>query len=104
LYAIIAQRTIQNLELPPGTTVAEVTIDKLFLGGIGPGVLLVVRTTFWAMFAGPKLAADRPRFKWREAGAAVWDAKWELALPALVLGAMFSGLATTVEAAAIAAL
>jgi tripartite ATP-independent transporter DctM subunit len=104
LYAIIAQRTIQNLELPPGTTVAEVTIDKLFLGGIGPGVLLVVLTTFWAIFAGPKLAADRPRFKWREAGAAVWDAKWELALPALVLGAMFSGLATTVEAAAIAAL
>lgn len=104
LYAIIAQRTIQNLELPPGTTVSEVTIDKMFLGGIGPGVVLVLLTTFWAIFAGPRLAADRPRFDWREAGAAVWDAKWELALPALVLGAMFSGLATTVEAAAIAAL
>src|SRR5205807_2676255 len=39
-----------------------------------------------------------------EALSALWTAKWELAMPALVLVAMFSGLATAVEAAALTAL
>jgi tripartite ATP-independent transporter DctM subunit len=104
LYAVIAQRTIQNLELPEGATVPEVTINQLFLGGIGPGLLLVALTAWWAVRAGPKVAADRPKFDWREARAALWDAKWELFLPVVVMGVMFGGLATAVEAAAVAAL
>jgi tripartite ATP-independent transporter DctM subunit len=104
LYAVIAQRTIQNLELPPGTAVPEVTINQMFLGGIGPGILLVALTAWWAVRAGPKQAADRQKFDWREAGAALWEAKWELFLPVVVLGVMFGGLATAVEAAAVAAL
>jgi tripartite ATP-independent transporter DctM subunit len=104
LYAVIAQRTIQNLELPPGTAVPEVTINQMFLGGIGPGILLVVLTAWWAVRTGPKQAAGRSKFDWREAGAALWAAKWELFLPVVVLGVMFGGLATAVEAAAVAAL
>jgi len=104
LYAVIAQRTIQNLEMPEGAAVPEVTINQLFLGGIGPGLLLVALTAWWAVRAGAKQAADRPRFDWREARAALWDAKWELFLPVVVLGVMFGGLATAVEAAAVAAL
>jgi len=104
LYAVIAQRTIQNLELPEGTAVPEVTINQMFLGGIGPGFLLVALTAWWAVRAGPKVAADRPRFDWFEARAALWEAKWELFLPVVVLGVMFGGLATAVEAAAVAAL
>ena len=40
----------------------------------------------------------------RKRGAALWAAKWELAMPVVVLVAMFSGLATAVEAAALTAL
>jgi len=36
--------------------------------------------------------------------SATWQAKWELAMPVLVLVAMFSGLATAVEASALTAL
>jgi tripartite ATP-independent transporter DctM subunit len=104
LYAVIAQRTIQNLELPPGTVMPEVTINQMFLGGIGPGILLVVLTAWWAVRAGPKQAAGRPKFDWREAIAALWEAKWELFLPVIVLGVVFGGIATAVEAAAVAAL
>jgi len=104
LYAVIAQRTIQNLELPEGVAVPEVTINQMFLGGIGPGILLVVLTAWWAVRAGPKLVADRPKFDWHEARAALWEAKWELFLPVVVMGVMFGGLATAVEAAAVAAL
>jgi tripartite ATP-independent transporter DctM subunit len=38
-----------------------------------------------------------------EAVRAIWGAKWELLLPFLALGAIFSGLATLVEAAALTA-
>src|SRR4029079_14364718 len=47
--------------------------------------------------------AGRHPFHAGEAVAALWDAKWELGMPALVLVAMFSGLATAVEAAALTA-
>ena len=104
LYAVIAQRTLQSLELPAGVPMPEVTINQLFLGGIGPGVLLVVLTALWAIRVGPKEKVERPAFAWREAGAALAQAKWELLLPVITLGVLFSGLATPVEAAAVAAL
>ena len=104
LYAVIAQRTIQNLEFPEGAVIPEVSINKLFLGGIGPGFLLVVLTALWAIRAGPKDRADRPAFNAREAVSALWAAKWELLLPVIALGVMLGGLATPVEAAAVSAL
>jgi len=104
LYAVIAQRTIQNLEFPEGAAIPEVTINKLFLGGIGPGFLLVALTVLWAIRAEPKAQSNRPAFNAREALAALWAAKWELMLPVIALGVMLGGLATPVEAAAVSAL
>ncbi len=104
LYAVIAQRTIQNLEWPAGTPPPEVTINQLFLGGVGPGIVLVALTAWWAVRAGPKEASGRPAFNARQAWSALWAAKWELLLPGLALGVMFGGLASPVEAAAISAL
>jgi len=104
LYAVIAQRTIQNLELPPGVAVPEVTINRLFMGGIGPGIVMVILTAVWAIWTGPKDKADRPALVWREAALALWAAKWELMLPVIVLGALLGGWTTPVEAAAVAAL
>ena len=82
-----------------------VTIEQMFLGGFLPGVILVALTIAWGMWAQPRRepTAGR-RFDRREAGRALWEAKWELALPVVALGAMFSGWATTVEAAALTAL
>jgi C4-dicarboxylate transporter, DctM subunit len=41
---------------------------------------------------------------WLEVQAAIWEAKWELLLPAVAFVALFGGLATPVEAAAVTAL
>lgn len=104
LYAVIAQRALQNVELPPGAPAADVSINDLFLGGLGPGLLLVALTAWWAIRAGPKDAVDRPVFRSADAWAALREAKWELLLPFVTLGVLLSGLATPVEAAAVAAL
>ena len=84
--------------------VAQVPIEDLFLGGLGPGLLMVALSAGWAVREGLRGGSGRTRFVGREAGAAIWEAKWELFLPVLVLVVIFAGFATLVEAAALTAL
>jgi len=75
----------------------------MFLGGMVPGILLVVLTALWGISQAPRRAATGPRFDPAEIRGAVWEAKWELLIPVVALGGLFSGLATPVEAAALTA-
>ena len=84
--------------------VAQVSIENLFIGGILPGVLLVALVAGWGVREGLKSGVPRRRFTGREAARAAWEAKWELLLPIVVLYVIFTGIATLVEAAALAAL
>ena len=84
--------------------IGKVSIPDMFLGGILPGTLLVALTAWWGIRSGPRDAATRAPFVARDAWRAAWAAKWELALPVVALGALFSSRATPVEAAAITAL
>jgi C4-dicarboxylate transporter, DctM subunit len=82
---------------------AGVTIEKMFLGGLGPGVLLVGMAIWLGLRLGPKDTGARRSFDRAEAGRAIWAAKWELLLPIVALVALFGGFATPVEAAAVTA-
>ncbi len=99
-----------GLLLPPALPlilygiVAQSPIEDLFIGGIVPGILLIGLTSAWGIRAAIVAKVHRPGFAFSEAGAALWDAKWEIALPIVIVGSLFSGFATTVEAAAIGAL
>lgn len=79
---------------------SQTPINEMFLGGLLPGLLLVGLTAAWGVRQGRAVERERPPFHWREAAAAVNEAKWELALPAVVLAGIFGGFATLVEAAA----
>ena len=83
---------------------AEVPIERLFLGGILPGVLLVVLSSLWAMRAGFDSGVPRTPFRASTVLRATWAAKFELALPILVLVLFTSGVATLLEVAALTAL
>jgi tripartite ATP-independent transporter DctM subunit len=99
-----------GLLLPPAlplilyAVVAQIPIEDIFIGGILPGILLTSMVAAWGVREGIESGAGRYPFGAREAFASLWAAKWELAIPVLVLTAMFSGLATAVEAAALTAL
>jgi C4-dicarboxylate transporter, DctM subunit len=84
--------------------VAQVTIEEMFLGGLVPGTLMIALTAWWGVRKGPRIEGAAHRFDARAARAAVWEAKWELLLPFVALGALFGGFATPVEAAALTAL
>jgi tripartite ATP-independent transporter DctM subunit len=83
--------------------VANVQIKEIFLGGLVPGVFLVVLTAVLGVWLGPSEKVTKV-FRWSEASAAVWDAKWELLLPVVAIVALFGGFATPLEAAAMTAI
>ena len=80
---------------------ANEAIEKLFVGGLLPGFLLCAAAAFWAARHGALQGAERTSFEWGEARSALNEAKWDLALPLVVLGGIFGGFTTLVEAAAI---
>ena len=81
---------------------AGVDLKSLFYGGFVPGVILVVVVAAWGAYRGWASDAPREPFSGREAGKALWEAKWEVALPLVVLAGIFGGFTTLVEAAAVA--
>jgi tripartite ATP-independent transporter DctM subunit len=106
LYAIIAQNAISLTDFDLDVVVPEVSMQLMFLGGVLPGLLLVLITSAWGIWIAGKRADDRDVervFTGLSAGRAVWQAKWELFLPVVALGSLFSGKATAVEAAALTA-
>lgn len=83
--------------------VGDVAPEQLFLGGLLPGLLMIGLNSAWGVRQGMKSGIARQSFRVAEVGRSVWAAKWELVLPVIVLGAIFSGWATLVETSAIAA-
>lgn len=98
-----------GLLLPPALPlilygiVAQLPMEDLFVGGLLPGVMLTAMTGAWGIWQGVRSGTPRRSFDVREGLAAVWAAKWELLMPVLVLGALFSGWATAIESAALVA-
>ena len=92
LYAIIAQPIS-----------GEVTIDALFRAGILPGLVAVAALCIYGIWAGVHAEIPRRPFVAKELGTALKDAKWELPLPFVVLGGIYSGLLVASEAAVITA-
>jgi C4-dicarboxylate transporter, DctM subunit len=84
--------------------VAKIPIEQIFLAGILPGALMVGLTAWLGICQGAKERSARPSFNGHEAGASVWEAKWELLLPVVALVGIFGGFATVVEASALTAL
>jgi tripartite ATP-independent transporter DctM subunit len=84
--------------------VSHTPINQLFLGGLIPGVLLLILTMWWGIHKGSKLEVQRHTFQWSETFAAINDAKFELFLPFLIFIFLFVIKTTLVESAALTAL
>jgi len=83
---------------------AEQPIEKMFVGGLLPGFVLVIAVAGWAAYRGWASGAVQEPFRPGEAMSALWEAKWEILLPVVVLGGILGGYTTLVEAAAVTVL
>ncbi len=86
--------------------VSETNISDLFLAGILPGALMLLLLAVYCIFKGLKSGGQsrRETFSLQELLSAVREAIWELLLPVVILGGVYSGLLVVSEAAAITTL
>ncbi len=83
---------------------AEVSIGRLFIAGIIPGILMGISLIIASLFfirKNPNIK-KRERASWKEKGKAFIDAAWGLLTPVIILGGIYGGFVTPTEAAGIA--
>ncbi|MFO0693640.1 MAG: TRAP transporter large permease subunit [Polyangiales bacterium] len=84
--------------------VAGVEIERLFLAGLLPGLVTLVALGLFGSVVAVKAGIQRTPFQPREALRALWIAKWEAALPVVLIAGMATGALRIHEAAAFTAL
>jgi C4-dicarboxylate transporter DctM subunit len=81
--------------------VSGASIEKLFLAGLLPGILMVGILCLFSVYMGKKWKLERPAFSASEFLKALKEAAWELPIPFLIVAAIYSGFATATETAAL---
>lgn len=79
--------------------VAEAPIDRLFLAGIIPGVILIFILSSYGSYKSSRLKVPKTPFRLKAAIVSLWKTKWEALLPFMLLTAIYSGFVTVAEAA-----
>ena len=82
--------------------IAQISIKDMFIGGVIPGLVMVVAMWLYGGVHALRRKIPRTRFSAREAVGALGGAVWEVLLPVLILVLFFGGVATLVETGAIA--
>ena len=84
--------------------VAEIPVEDLFLAGILPGFLMILLLSGYSVWKNRALRTPLSDFSWAEVRSAIREAAWEIPLPIVVLGGIYSGYFAISEAAAVTAL
>ncbi|MFP4445713.1 MAG: TRAP transporter large permease, partial [Desulfosudaceae bacterium] len=83
--------------------VAGVDITVLFIAGILPGLLIVLLLSGYGVIYGVRHRATVTPFSLKRLGASLWETKWIMPLPVIVVGGIYTGSITVGEAASVTA-
>ena len=96
-----------GLHFPPSIPIilygfiSGTSIEKLFMAGLLPGMLIVGILCLYSVYMGKKWKLERTSFSAYEFLSALKGAAWELPIPFFILIGIYSGLSTATEAAAL---
>ncbi len=83
--------------------ISEVSIDKLFIAGLLPGLLMILMLSVYGIYKVKDLNLPTTPFNAKNALKATAKAAWELPLPLIILVGIYGGIFTPTEAAAVTA-
>lgn len=107
--AVVAAAGSIGVIIPPSIpmviygVVGGASIDKMFMAGIFPGVLVGLALMTWAYIYSKKhnyRGTEKTTVK--KLLTSFWDAKWALLTPVIILGGIYGGYFTPTEAAVVA--
>ena len=84
--------------------VSGLDFNLAFKAVLAPGFLVVVMLAAYSAYVGIKEKVPRTKFNPKEALAALWDFKWELGIPVILVVGLKTGLAQIDECAGLVAL
>lgn len=84
--------------------IAKTSIDKLFAAGVLPGLLMIFLLAGYSIHVARRAKVATQKFALPLLGKALREAIWEVPLPVIVLGGIYSGFFAISEAAAVTAM
>src|SRR5580704_5497486 len=84
--------------------VAHVDFIELFKAVVVPGMLVIVLLSAYSAYVGARQNIDRSPAQLSTMATAIWELKWELGIPVLLIACLASGVAGLDEAAGLVAL
>jgi len=100
LPIILVGSTTNSILYFMGETVKYNIVD-FFLGGIIPGIILVLAMIVFGIIASVKVKIPVEPFRLKEAGPALKNSALEILLPVILMGGYFSGILSLVEVSAV---
>ncbi len=84
--------------------IAEISIDELFLAGVIPGVLMMAVLSAYCLWMNRGRQSPLTDFSFARLAAALRESVWEIPLPLVILGGIYSGYFAVSEAAVVTAI
>jgi C4-dicarboxylate transporter DctM subunit len=108
--AIAAAAGALGVMIPPSNLliiyalVTDVSIPRLFLAGLLPGIVLGLLLMLFVYVVSVRkgYGGQGDKFHWAPFLSAMWDGKWAIFAPILILGGIYIGIFTPSEAAGVA--
>ncbi|MBW2146489.1 MAG: TRAP transporter large permease [Deltaproteobacteria bacterium] len=84
--------------------IANVSITGMFLAGMIPGAIIGLAHCFVAYYVAKRMGfrGTGESFEWMDFIKTCWNSKWALAAPVVILGGIYTGIFTPVEASVVA--